>query len=297
MGKKLNNETSVPISAEKTRHILSLSGGKDSSALAIYMRDRNGWRQRLGKGSSEKSEPIEMEYVFCDTHEELKETYEYLDILEAFLGQPIVRLSDDRGFKHWLQVYGNYLPSPNMRWCTRMLKLIPFEKHVGDDLVYSYVGIRADEDRDGYVSKKPNIIPIFPFKEDGITRDDVLRILNESGVSLPKYYEWRTRSGCYFCFFQRKAEWVGLKEHHPRLFDEAKKYEKTNPTTGERYTWSQGESLDELSQPERMAEIRANHEKLIKIQRSSRPNRPLVEVLSDVLDDEEDLEGCTICHL
>jgi len=282
---------------KKARHILSLSGGKDSSALAIYMRDRETWRQRLGKPSKDPVENVEMEYVFCDTKEELQETYEYLDILEAFLGKRIVRLSDDRGFQHWLQVYGNYLPSPNMRWCTRMLKLIPFERYVGDDLVYSYVGIRADEDREGYVSKKSNIIPVFPFKEDGITRDDVIRILNESGASLPKYYEWRTRSGCYFCFFQRKAEWVGLKEHHPDLFEKAKEYEKVNEATGERYTWSQGESLEELSKPERVAEIKANHERLVKIERKSRPNRPLVEVLTDVLDDEEDEAGCTICHV
>jgi 3'-phosphoadenosine 5'-phosphosulfate sulfotransferase (PAPS reductase)/FAD synthetase len=285
------------ISKEKVRHILSLSGGKDSSALALYMRDREAWRRRLGKPISEPTERVEMEYVFCDTDEELEETYEYLDILESFLGQKIIRLRDDRGFQHWLKVYGDYLPSPNMRWCTRMLKLVPFEKHVGEDLVYSYVGIRADEDREGYISKKPNIIPIFPFKEDGITKDDVIRILNESGASLPKYYEWRTRSGCYFCFFQRKAEWVGLKEHHQDLFEKAKKYEKFNEDTGQRYTWSQGESLEELAQPERVAEIKANHERLVQIERKSRPNRPLVEVLADVLDDEEDLEGCTMCHL
>lgn len=295
MGKNANLKARTP--NEKARHILSLSGGKDSSALAIYMRDRETWRQRLGKPSKDPVENVEMEYVFCDTKEELQETYEYLDILEAFLGKRIVRLSDDRGFQHWLQVYGNYLPSPNMRWCTRMLKLIPFEKYVGDDLVYSYVGIRADENREGYVSKKSNIIPVFPFKEDGITRDDVIRILNESGASLPKYYEWRTRSGCYFCFFQRKAEWVGLMEHHPDLFEKAKEYEKLNKTTGERYTWSQGESLEELSKPERVAEIKTNHEKLVKIERKSRPNRPLVEVLTDVLDDEEDEAGCTICHV
>ena len=51
-----------------------------------------------------------MEYVFCDTDKELKETYEYLDKLEHFLGKKIVRLRDDRGFDHWLQVYGGVPP-------------------------------------------------------------------------------------------------------------------------------------------------------------------------------------------
>jgi 3'-phosphoadenosine 5'-phosphosulfate sulfotransferase (PAPS reductase)/FAD synthetase len=293
----LSKHTKNGNGTQEARHILSISGGKDSSALAIYMRDRDTWRQRLGKPIKEPTKKVEMEYVFCDTKEELAETYEYLDILEAYLGKKIERLCDDRGFKHWLQVFGNYLPSPNMRWCTRQLKLKPFEEYVGDDLVYSYVGIRADEDRDGYISKKPNIIPVFPFKEDGINRDDVMRILEESGAGLPSYYEWRTRSGCYFCFFQRRAEWVGLLERYPEKFQEAMTYEKFNEVTGDRYTWVKGESLEELAQPERIAEIKANHEKALKRERKSRPNRPLVEVLAEVLDDEDDGQACMICHL
>jgi 3'-phosphoadenosine 5'-phosphosulfate sulfotransferase (PAPS reductase)/FAD synthetase len=238
-----------------------------------------------------------MEYVFCDTKKELKETYEYLDKVEAYLGQPIVRLSDDRGFDHWLEVYGGYLPSPRMRWCTRQLKIRPFEKYVGEDAVVSYVGIRADEDREGYISTNPNIKPRFPFKEDGITKPDVLRILEESGLGLPEYYEWRTRSGCYFCFFQRKSEWIGLKEQHPDLFEKAKDYEKFDPETGKRYTWAQSESLEELAQPERASEIRRKHLKVLNAEQATRPDRPLSEVLADVHDLEDDEEPCLICHL
>src|SRR5688572_28494454 len=113
------------------RHILSLSGGKDSTALAIYMRGRVPG----------------LEYVFCDTHKELPETYEYLDKLEGCLGIKVVRLSAERGFDHWLSLYGGYLPSTRMRWCTKMLKIKPFEDYVGDDPVLLYVGIRADENR------------------------------------------------------------------------------------------------------------------------------------------------------
>lgn len=282
---------------QKIRHIISLSGGKDSSALAVYMRDRKYWRQRLGKTSETPIEDIEVEYVFCDTHEELQETYDYLIKLEAHLGKRIVRLSPERGFEHWLEIYNNYLPSSNMRWCTRMLKLRPFEKYVGESLVYSYIGIRADENREGYISRKSNIKPVYPFKEDGVVREDVFRILEESTLSLPEYYKWRTRSGCYFCFFQRKAEWVGLMENHPTLFQKATTYEKMNPETSERYTWSQGESLIQISRPERVAEIKANHLKAIEIEKQQRPNRPLAEILEDVLDDEDDDYACMICHL
>jgi 3'-phosphoadenosine 5'-phosphosulfate sulfotransferase (PAPS reductase)/FAD synthetase len=264
----------------KTRHILMMSGGKDSTALAVYMRDRVAG----------------MEYVFCDTDKELPETYEYLTKIEYALGITIKRLRDDRGFDHWLHVYGGYLPSSNMRWCTRMLKIKPFEKYVGDDEVMMYVGIRADEDRAAYISTKPNIKTVLPFKEAGFTIDDVHRVLDESGIGLPAYYDWRTRSGCYFCFFQRRAEWVGLMERHPDLFKLAKEYEKINEETGERYTWSGKESLTELSRPERVAEIKERHEQAIANKKRRRVNLPLVEVLEEVLEDEDDNQPCFFCH-
>src|SRR6202162_3783546 len=145
---------------DSTRHILCMSGGKDSTALALFMRDR----------------VPEMEYVFCDTDKELTETYEYLNRVEAFLGRKIVRLNPRAGFDHWLEVFGGYLPSANMRWCTKMLKLKPFEEYVGEHPVISYVGLRADEDRVGYISTKSNIKAVFPFKEAGGDYDGVMEI-------------------------------------------------------------------------------------------------------------------------
>ena len=134
------------------RHILSLSGGKDSAALAIFMRDRIP----------------NMEYIFSDTRKELPETYQYLDQLENFLQRPIVRLNATLGFDHWYDMYGGMIPSNHRRWCTRALKLKPFEDYVGTDQVLNYVGLRADENRSGYISTKPNIEPAYPFREHGL---------------------------------------------------------------------------------------------------------------------------------
>lgn len=261
-----------------TRHILNLSGGKDSTALAVVMRDK----------------VPEMEYVFCDTQKELPETYEYLDRIEAFLGKSIVRLNADRGFDHWLEVYGGYLPSSQMRWCTRMLKLKPFEHYVGDDPVMSYVAIRADENRSGYISTKPNIKAVFPFKEMGVGKADVIRILEQSGLSLPKYYEWRSRSGCYFCFFQRRSEWVGLLQRHPDLYEKAKQYEKYDPETGKRYTWSSKESLEELQDPDRIAEI-MTRAGTTPPQKEGIFALPLAQMVSEDDDDDGEL-ACLMCH-
>lgn len=261
------------------RHIVNLSGGKDSTALAIFLRDKIP----------------QLEYLFCDTHKELPETYEYLDRLAAYLQRPIIKLNAQRGFDHWLDMYGGMLPSARVRWCTRKLKIEPFEAYVGSETVWSYVGIRADEGRNGYISTRPNIHPVLPFKEFGLTIADVQKLLEASGLGLPSYYEWRQRSGCTFCFFQRGHEWVGLKEHHPDLFEEAKAYESERG--GERFTWRQRESLEELEQPERVDQIKREHMIRLELERKQRPNRPLIELVGAALDAEDDDTGCDICHL
>lgn len=265
--------------ARPGRHIVNLSGGKDSTALAIFLRDKIP----------------QLEYLFCDTHKELPETYEYLDRLAAYLQRPITKLNAQRGFDHWLDMYGGMLPSARVRWCTRKLKIEPFEAYVGDDMVWSYVGIRADERRSGYISTKPNIHPVFPFKEFGLGIADVERLLETSGLGLPSYYEWRQRSGCYFCFFQRTGEWVGLKERHPELFELAKGYEKERG--GEQFFWRQRESLADLEQPDRVAQAKREHHIRLEVERKRRPDRPLIELLGAALDAEDDDQGCDICHL
>jgi len=266
----------------KVRHILSLSGGKDSAALAIYLRDRLP----------------NLEYVFCDTEKELPETYAYLERVEAYLGRPIIRLKHDgRDFDHHLTLRHGFLPSPRNRWCTEHLKLRPFEKYVGSDTVFNYVGLRADEQRDGYISHKPNITPVYPFRQDGIAKEDVFRLLESSGLGFPDYYRWRSRSGCYFCFFQQKIEWVGLLENYPDLFDRARHYERWSAAEAQPYTWSEGESLDQLSQPERVAQIKAAHSHRIALEQSRRPNRRLVDVLDGLLSDCDYERACLICEL
>jgi 3'-phosphoadenosine 5'-phosphosulfate sulfotransferase (PAPS reductase)/FAD synthetase len=266
------------------RHILSLSGGKDSAALAIYMRER----------------VPAMEYVFNDTRKELPETYEYLARIEDFLGRPVVRLNSNLGFDHWYDVYGGMIPSNHRRWCTKMLKLKPFEDYVGDDVVFNYVGLRADEERSGYISHKPNITPVYPFRDDGLKLSDIETILRSSGVGMPPYTKWgRTRSGCFFCFYQQKIEWVRLKERHPELYEEAKRYELPYVGSGNVFTWSSGESLEELERPERQDAIRKEHSRRILAKEIRGDGLTLAEVFarfSESTEPDED-EACLICTL
>jgi len=366
--------------SKKVRHVLGISGGKDSAALAIYMH---------------KNYPeINIEYYTCDTGKELAETYELIEKLEVYLGKKIIKLkaaanSNIDPFDHHYNVFGNYLPSSAIRWCTKYLKLYPFESFVGDDPVISYVGIRGDEDREGYISKKSNIQSIFPFRkniwsedvivkvlkndnipslkeiyqflfpstdnrtfdiieqvasvkftiqqklqllldrgvqqfnqvafellkvtnyplasessfplldnEENLVRDDIFNLLRESGVGVPDYYEpkeftvngragkyARSRSGCYFCFFQQKIEWVWLYEQHPEHFEKAVAYENEQ----EGFTWNQNESLRELAKPERINAI-----KLEYLERNKGTTKS--PYLLDILEDAE-AEGCAACFI
>ena len=372
----------------KVKHVLGISGGKDSAALAIYL--------------SDTYPNLDIEYYSCDTGKELDETYQLIRNLESKLGKKIKVLRaadgiDANPFDHLLSVYRGYLPSSMSRWCTKKLKLDPFEKYIaGDEPIISYVGIRGDENREGYISKKPNVQSIFPFRkniwsedviskvlnnnqipfvkklyqeyfsdspklprmleeietpisqefgqfyklnrildlgikefnkvvfsflkttdyplgktdyfplidnEDVLIRKDVFRILEESGVGVPAYYEpreyhveidgkmetgyySRSRSGCFFCFFQQKIEWVWLFENHPKLYKEAMKYEK------EGYTWQQGETLEQLCQDERRDKIKREH--FVRMKRNKA--RTKSQFLIDILDEAEG-EGCAACFI
>lgn len=272
------------------RHVLGLSGGRDSAALAIFMRQRYP--------------NVQIEYFFTDTGKELPEVYEFLVRLEGFLGKPILRLNPYRDFDFWLAQYKHFLPSPKMRWCTRQLKIQPFEEWVRPDLsagrkINSYVAIRADEQhREGHISTHRNLRTCFPLREHGVDLAGVKELLDASGVGLPAYYRWRSRSGCTFCFFQRKIEWVHLKEEHPEAFEEAKGYEKLARDHDSPFTWVQNESLEKLEKPERVAEIRTRHaNRVVRIAERRRVG-PLdiasqAADFSEVLDDDS---GCLVCH-
>lgn len=275
------------------KHVLGISGGKDSAALAVFVR--------------QNYPDLDVEYFFTDTGKELPEVYEFLGRLEGFLGKPIARLNPRRDFDFWLREYKHFLPSAQTRWCTRQLKLAPFEQWIkpmlaAGNTVTSYVAIRADEEyREGYTSKDENLKIRLPFREAGIDKKAVMDILESSGVGVPKYYDWRSRSGCTFCFFQQKIEWVRLKERHPEAFEEAKQYEKNALEHGSPFTWTQGEPLNELEKPARVIQIVTDFERRKERDRANRPINPLrpVEILEDIDDiygADEGNGACVVCH-
>ena len=276
------------------KHVLGLSGGKDSAALAVYMRDN--------------FPDLDIDYFFTDTGQELPEVYDFLWRLEGFLGKKILRLNPERDFRFWLKEYGYFLPSARTRWCTRQLKLRPFEKWIrpiceSGVKVFSYVAIRADEpNRSGYLGQYENFEVKLPFREHGVDKKRVMELLHSADLGLPEYYKWRSRSGCTFCFFQQKIEWVRLREEHPEAFKEAKNLEKTALDHDSPFTWTERESLDELEKEERISQIREDYAKRLERNRRKKPRNALQHNNVNVVDIDEiygvsEISGsCVICH-
>ena len=258
---------------EKEYHILSLSGGKDSTALAFFMREN----------MPEIFEKLEL--VFCDTECELPETYDYLNKIEVFLDKKVRFVKPEKSFEH-LMLLHNYFPSPIKRWCTVELKIKPFEKFVLNRLdkninsvVKLYIGIRADELQRVSYNKYNNvrIKEVYPFLDYGLNHLDILQILKNFGIGMPKYYEWSNRSGCYFCPFQSKSNWINLYENHPDLFFKAKEYEdiKNSKKQYKKVGWNLDMLLEDMIKPENLRKIK--EKKLILVDEK---NNKLIDLLN-----------------
>ena len=204
----------------------------------------------------------------------------------------------------------NFLPSQTARWCTIEMKLKSFEDWLKPSLqkgeeIITYVGIRYDErGRVGYKPTNPLIKAKFPFIDDHINKENVLEILENSGLGLPDYYKWRSRSGCTFCFFQRQIEWVGLKENHPKAFEYAKSLEKTAKDNESPFTWVKDKPLSELEKPESIKRIKDYHKKQLeklKMKKSkANENNPFLKGEEISIEENVSMDdvssSCLICH-
>ena len=216
------------------RHIVCISGGKDSTAMALLLK---------------KIKKLDIETIFCDTGRELPEVYTFLDNVEKILKQPIKRISFcGRDFDWYLKENNFFLPSASARWCTRLLKIIPFERFVGNkqEVVVS-IGIRADEKREGNYGNKSNIHYEYPLVTNNLALKDVKDILKMYGVVLPTFYNWRTTGGCWCCPFQRINDWRGLKKFHPSLFQKSLEDEEESLRLGRNFTWRRNLRLKTLT--------------------------------------------------
>ena len=192
----------------KQFHAVSLSGGKDSSAMLLLMIERDM--------------PINM-VLSADTGMEFPEMYEHLAKLDEHLfrerGIHITTLRHPKGFEYLMfdepkqkprslenraklgiPPYGNGWPGIRVRWCTGQLKTHLITKEVnrlkGELGAIHYVGIAADE---AWRCKDER----YPLVEWGITEAQALQACYDRGFDFGGLYEIYHRASCWCCPFQR----------------------------------------------------------------------------------------------
>lgn len=188
------------------KHVVALSGGKDSSAMALRLAE---------------VEPRTYQYVCTPTGDEPDEMFDHWKRLGKLLGSPVIPVMG--GTLDGLIIAQKALPNYRQRWCTRILKIEPYARWLSQQgEVTSYVGLRADEEeREGgdYLSI-PGVKMDFPMRRWGWGLNNVLEYLVKRGISVPK------RTDCKLCFFQRLIEWYELWRDCPEDWARGESHEK-----------------------------------------------------------------------
>lgn len=206
------------------KHVVALSGGKDSTALALRLQEL---------------EPREYVYVCTPTGDELPEMVQHWASLKRMLGGKLHAITIGKTLSDLIREQ-EALPNDRMRWCTRMLKIEPYRAWLKENApCVSYVGLRADEEgrAGGAYSDIEGVEMRFPLREWGWKEADVWNYLDQRGVTIP------TRTDCARCYHQRLGEWWRLWREHPLIWASAEAEEERTGHTfrnPQRDTWPTG---------------------------------------------------------
>lgn len=187
-------------------HIGAISGGKDSVAMAVLLK--------------ETQPEIDFIWVCTPTGNEPPLWFEHMAALRQRIG-PITPIMVPGGLRGQIEKW-NALPNWRQRWCTRVLKIEPFAAFLmRHSPAKFYVGLRADEEarEGGDYQDVPDVEMVFPLREAGMDLARVLEFLRDRQISIPR------RTDCMLCFFQRLIEWFELWRDQPDAYAEGERFE------------------------------------------------------------------------
>lgn len=213
-----NDKEVLPITNKRIQtekplfHVVSLSGGKDSTAMLLRM--------------LEEGMPVD-EILYCDTTMEFPQMYGHLDKLEQYIGRPITRLRAPYSFEEYFYEYvpvtkqstiphkGLSWPTHACRWCTGRLKTHVIDRHLRElgrqYTLVKYIGIAADE---AHRCKDLR----YPLVTWGMTEADCLAYCRDRGFDWGGLYDVFRRVSCWCCPLQPLGELRKLRAHCPGLW-------------------------------------------------------------------------------
>ncbi len=215
-------------------HIVALSGGKDSTAMALRLAE---------------VEPRDYTYVCTPTGDELPDMLAHWERCERLLGKPIVRVGEISLVQ--LTKQQRMLPNWQARFCTRILKIEPYLAWAIKRLPATlYVGLRADEEGRAGI-ELPNVFAEkttqrYPLRDWGWGISEVLDFLANRKIEIPR------RTDCARCFYQTLYEWYRLWKDHPTIYQSA--------VDDEHWTNHTYRSPQRDTQPTSLAGLRAKFE-------------------------------------
>ena len=206
------------------KHIVSFSGGKDSTAMLLMMK--------------EKEMQID-EIVFCDTTVEFPQMIEHINQVEKYIGRKITRLQAPHDFEYYLGShiktkgknkgkFGYGWPGPLMRWCTSTLKTDVIRRHLKHyPHRTEYIGIAADEQyRVEKTKSTANVTYIMPLYDWEVTEKEALQYCYDLGFDWEGLYEKFDRVSCYLCPLQPLRALRKLFNDFPELWENMRRLDK-----------------------------------------------------------------------
>ena len=203
---------------KESRVILSMSGGKDSTACALLL-ERHG---------------IKFDRIFLDTGWDHPAVFDYLnDVLEPRFGK-IEKLKSEKfpgGLVDSINYHG-YFPSRLSRYCTREFKtdLVKYHFRKLDDDIINVVGIRRRESKSRSLSERWQYDEVLkadvfrPLVDHSF--DDVIQMHHEGQIEPnPLYVQGFNRVGCFPCIFAKKDEVAKVANLWPKRIDQIEELE------------------------------------------------------------------------
>lgn len=189
-------------------YIISLSGGKDSTAMLLML--------------LEKDYPVD-EILFVDTGMEFQEMYDHIEKLEEYIKRPITKLTPNKSFTELLISYG--VPTQKVRWCTKELKIRTIDKYLRGRKHRIYMGFALGEEK--RKARFPEDRYLFPLIDDfKVNEKECLQYCFDLGFDWGGLYNKMHRLSCWCCPLQSIADYKILWKYYPEKWQQIKEWEK-----------------------------------------------------------------------